>query len=92
VVESLRQLVDVIGVVTVRIVGKFRGIPTGRVCPPIRLELTFFDFDRPSHTMSLPAAKRVSRGLLGRDYTRGVGPSCVRWELEDARAPTSACE
>jgi len=28
----------------VRIVGLLRGIPTGTVCPPIRLEDTFFDF------------------------------------------------
>jgi len=39
----------------IRIVGLPRGIPTGVVCPPIRLEDTLFDFDAVDTTkMAIP--------------------------------------
>jgi len=59
-------------------VGLLRGIPTGTVWPPIRLEDTCIDSR--TVTMIIPTAKRLCPhgDLLGRElYGEDVGPQCA---------------
>jgi len=74
----------------VRIVGLPRGIPTGGVCPPIRLVNTFFDFRKICSAQWLSCGQAPpTRGLLDRRQ-EGVGPRGLAGWLAGGRSATAA--